>query len=232
MLPWETDPSMRDNELGAAFADVWCAIPKVLFSRTLDSVQGNARLAEASAAYPTITHVDPVALAATVGGSVVALAGVGATAWGIKQQRESAKELETSRQTHERLLASGARLFEKRSTVYEQMVRRVADWLEEVVATDPPLKMGDPPLPEPPSPDEQRALNAKLRTFGSKDVADAYDEFVKSMLEFYVFAEALRTLSEVQAANVPWSELEAMRNKVRADLATIERLVSDELASL
>jgi hypothetical protein len=27
-LPWETDPSMRDNELGAAFADVWCAIPK------------------------------------------------------------------------------------------------------------------------------------------------------------------------------------------------------------
>src|SRR5919108_90927 len=42
MLPWETDPSMRDNELGAAFADVWCAIPKVVFSRTLDSVQGNA----------------------------------------------------------------------------------------------------------------------------------------------------------------------------------------------
>src|SRR5438270_8123157 len=47
MLVWETDPSLRDNELGAAFADVWCAIPKVVFSRTLDSVQGNARLAEA-----------------------------------------------------------------------------------------------------------------------------------------------------------------------------------------
>jgi VIT1/CCC1 family predicted Fe2+/Mn2+ transporter len=50
MLVWETDPSMRDNELGAAFADVWCAIPKVVFSRTLGSVQGNARLAEASVA--------------------------------------------------------------------------------------------------------------------------------------------------------------------------------------
>src|ERR1700730_12634331 len=47
---YETDPSMRDNELGAAFADVWCAIPNVVFSRTLDSVQGNARLAEASVA--------------------------------------------------------------------------------------------------------------------------------------------------------------------------------------
>jgi dihydrofolate reductase len=48
MLPWETDPSMRDNELGAAFADVWGAIPKVVFSRTLGRVQGNARLAGAS----------------------------------------------------------------------------------------------------------------------------------------------------------------------------------------
>ena len=50
MLVWETDPSLRENELGAAFADVWCAIPKVVFSRTLDRVQGNARLAEAPVA--------------------------------------------------------------------------------------------------------------------------------------------------------------------------------------
>jgi dihydrofolate reductase len=50
MLVWETDPSLRDDEAGAEFADVWCAIPKVVFSRTLDSVQGNARLAEASLA--------------------------------------------------------------------------------------------------------------------------------------------------------------------------------------
>ena len=50
MLVWETDPSLREDELGAAFADVWRALPKVVFSRTLDSVQGNARLAEASVA--------------------------------------------------------------------------------------------------------------------------------------------------------------------------------------
>ena len=50
MLVWDTDPSLRDSELHTAFADVWSAIPKVVFSRTLDSVQGNARLAEASLA--------------------------------------------------------------------------------------------------------------------------------------------------------------------------------------
>jgi dihydrofolate reductase len=45
MLPWETDPSWRATEAGSAFADAWCAIPKVVFSRTLHGVQGNARLA-------------------------------------------------------------------------------------------------------------------------------------------------------------------------------------------
>ena len=58
MLVWETDPSMRDNELRAAFADVWCAIPKVVFSRTLDSVQGNARLAQTSLAEEIAAALD------------------------------------------------------------------------------------------------------------------------------------------------------------------------------
>jgi dihydrofolate reductase len=46
MLPWETDPSMRSDELMTEFADVWSAIPKVVFSHSLTSVEGNARLAE------------------------------------------------------------------------------------------------------------------------------------------------------------------------------------------
>jgi dihydrofolate reductase len=50
MLVWETDPALRENEAGAEFADIWCALPKVVFSRTLDRVDGNARLAEASVA--------------------------------------------------------------------------------------------------------------------------------------------------------------------------------------
>src|SRR6478672_6687388 len=50
MLVWETDPTLRDTEARVAFADVWCALPKVVFSRTLASVQGNARLAKAPVA--------------------------------------------------------------------------------------------------------------------------------------------------------------------------------------
>jgi dihydrofolate reductase len=50
MVVWETDPSLREDELGAEFADLWCAIPKVVFSRTLERVEGNARLARAALA--------------------------------------------------------------------------------------------------------------------------------------------------------------------------------------
>lgn len=50
MLPWETDPAMRSTPLQAEFADVWAALPKTVFSRTLTHVGGRARLATGSVA--------------------------------------------------------------------------------------------------------------------------------------------------------------------------------------
>ncbi len=47
MLVWDTDPALRADEPGAAFADAWCPLPKVVFSHMLERVEGNARLAEA-----------------------------------------------------------------------------------------------------------------------------------------------------------------------------------------
>ena len=72
MLVWETDPSMRESELDAAFADAWCAIPKVVFSRTLDSVQGNARLAEASLAVEAAAALDATDKDVGIGGAGLA----------------------------------------------------------------------------------------------------------------------------------------------------------------
>src|SRR5215218_3900375 len=69
MLVWETDPSLRDTELGAGFADVWCALPKVVVSRTLDSVQGNARLAEASVAEEVVAALDATEKDVSIGGA-------------------------------------------------------------------------------------------------------------------------------------------------------------------
>jgi dihydrofolate reductase len=76
MLPWETDPSLRGTELGAAFADVWCALPKVVFSRTLDSVQGNARLAGAPVAEEAAAALEAAGQDVSIGGAALAAAAI------------------------------------------------------------------------------------------------------------------------------------------------------------
>ena len=76
MLVWETDPSLREDELGAAFADVWCALPKVVFSRTLDSVQGNARLAEGSVAEEVAAALEATEKDVEIGGAGLAAAAI------------------------------------------------------------------------------------------------------------------------------------------------------------
>jgi dihydrofolate reductase len=76
MLVWETDPSLREDELGAAFADVWCAIPKTVFSRTLESVRGNARLAEASVAEEIAWALEATDKDVEIGGAGLAAAAI------------------------------------------------------------------------------------------------------------------------------------------------------------
>jgi dihydrofolate reductase len=76
MLPWETDPSLREGEFRAEFAEVWCALPKVVFSRTLDSVEGNARLAEASLTEEVATALDATERDVAIGGAGLAAAAI------------------------------------------------------------------------------------------------------------------------------------------------------------
>ena len=76
MLPWETDPSMRDTAPEAEFADIWSALPKVVFSRTLDSVRGNARLAGASLAEEAAAALDATDKDVGIGGAGLAAAAI------------------------------------------------------------------------------------------------------------------------------------------------------------
>ena len=74
MLVWETDPSLRADDASSAFADVWTAIPKVVFSRTLDRVEGNARLAEGSLAKEVAAALVATDKDVSIGGADLAAA--------------------------------------------------------------------------------------------------------------------------------------------------------------
>ena len=58
----------------AAFADVWCAIPKVVFSRSLDRVPGRRRLTGASLAEETAAALDATDKDVLIGGAGLAAA--------------------------------------------------------------------------------------------------------------------------------------------------------------
>lgn len=75
MSVWETDPSMGRTEPYTTFAHVWSALPKVVFSHTLGTVRGNARLATAS-----VDEEIAAALAATDRPVEIGGAGLAATA--------------------------------------------------------------------------------------------------------------------------------------------------------
>jgi dihydrofolate reductase len=76
MVAWETDPSLRDNEDTTAFADAWSALPKVVFSRTLESVQGNARLAQAPLAEEVAAALEATDKDVEIGGAGLASAAI------------------------------------------------------------------------------------------------------------------------------------------------------------
>jgi dihydrofolate reductase len=77
MLVWETDPAMRETELDAAFADIWVELPKVVFSRTLSAVQGNARLARGSLADEIRATLAATDKDVEIGGATLAAEAIG-----------------------------------------------------------------------------------------------------------------------------------------------------------
>jgi hypothetical protein len=174
-----------------------------------------------------------VALAATIGGSIVALAGVAVGAWTTSVQRRQAVELAEAQHEHERKLAQGERLFERRASVYEAMIGNVHALMEHVEAREPLTSSGEPSLPPKPSIAEQRAMQSKLRTIGSAAVADALDRLAKAARNFFVLASTVGTIRD-QGGKFE-GEIEQMlkaREEARAATLDLERLVSEELSSL
>lgn len=78
MQVWETDPSLRGTPDEAEFAEIWCALPKVVFSRTLNRVDGsNARLAEGSVAEEVRLALESTDKPVGIGGPTLAAEAIG-----------------------------------------------------------------------------------------------------------------------------------------------------------
>jgi dihydrofolate reductase len=76
MLVWETAEQTMSGEAELEFARIWRPIPKVVFSRTLDSVAGNARLATGDIAAEVAGRRDQPGEVVAIGGAGLAAAAI------------------------------------------------------------------------------------------------------------------------------------------------------------
>jgi hypothetical protein len=117
------------------------------------------------------------------------------------------------------------------------MLAFLSIWTERVEATERFMTLkGEPEPPEPPKLDEWRAMQVRLRTYGSASVADAYKLYTEAVGVFFDRARKMRALldhgEDANEAMAAHEELEEARLGVRKALTALERLVSDELAAL
>jgi hypothetical protein len=178
--------------------------------------------------------VDSVALAATIGGAFVGVAGIASNVALARIRSKQDLQLAERQQVHERELARGQRLYERRAPVYESMMKVVQPLMEHVEARSPMMTVGPQvQLPPEPSIDEQRALQVQPRTHGSVAIGDAFQDFFRKVREFLWRASTYETLREQRApfgdAGV---EMETARAQARDAADTLARLVADELSSL
>jgi hypothetical protein len=178
--------------------------------------------------------VNAVAIVATIGGAVVGVAGIVGNCYIAWLGRRQALELAEKSHSHERDLARGDRLYARRAPVYEEMIASVHGLMEHVELTEPiVVYSGDPEPPPRPALEDQRAMQAKLRTHGSRAVADALDEFLKDVRTFEIQVRTFRIVRDQQndITDVV-TKMNDARERAREAMRSIERLVSSELESL
>jgi hypothetical protein len=179
--------------------------------------------------------VDTVALAATIGSATIGTVTVIANVALAKIRSGQEVELAEKQHEHERELARGDRLYARRAPVYESMMKIVQPTMEHVERRNPIWSStSDPPLPPEPSIEDQRAVQIELRTHGSKEVGDAFHDFVQKVHRFQIEAsnfESIERRGQGQQVTDARMQMDAARDEARAAADNLARLISDELAS-
>jgi hypothetical protein len=182
-----------------------------------------------------MSATEVVAIVGAISTPLVAVAGYGFAEWRSRGDRHAAHRLAEEAHGHERELARGARLYERRAPVYESMIKVVQPTMEHVEARNPVISFSNQPqLPPEPSVDDQRELQIQLRTHGSKEIGDAFQDLVQRVRSFMLNASTYETIRDQGGRDdlaASGTRMHDAREKAREAADKLARLVSDELAS-
>jgi hypothetical protein len=139
---------------------------------------------------------DAAILAATIGSSAVALAGVGTAAWAAKQERAARGELAKSEHAYARERAHEDRVWTSRRTAYEELLGFAH---RNMLAVDRTLPPGEPwgEVPGMLADEVYTTLQARVTILGTKETHEALKAFNDSVKEFFGTANRFRSREEM-----------------------------------
>ena len=115
-------------------------------------------------------------------------------------------------------------------------MRIVQPTMEHVGARNPLVRLGPPPpLPPEPTIDDQRAVQIELRTHGSKETGDAFQDWATKVRNFLFEATHFETICEQGGRGEELRDarghMDTARGEANEAADNLARLVSDELAA-
>lgn len=178
--------------------------------------------------------MNAIAFAATIGGTVVAVAGVWFGWLQSKGERHQAVVLAGKQHEHERKMARGERLFDARAVAYQELLRMLYRAMTTIDRTEPIITTTPPPVPPPrPTDEEWDEMMAKVAVFGSQELVEAFEHFVSKANGFHVWAATFKAIKNQQADIADTAEqMNKHRQEARDALKAIERLMREELSGL
>lgn len=158
------------------------------------------------------------------------MAGIVFAWWGNEDQRRHAELLAREQHEHERRLARGERLFDRRAEAYEGLLRQLQRALLTVDRTHP-IVGPKPPPPDPPTDEEWGAMLARVAVLGSEELMDAFELFVSKVNQFHIYASTYTRVRD-QGASIgdTTKQMERFRVEARQALTATEKRMREELA--
>jgi hypothetical protein len=172
---------------------------------------------------------DAAILAATIGSSAVALAGVGTAAWAAKQERAARGELAKSEHAYARERAHEDRVWTSRRTAYEELLGFAH---RNMLAVDRTLPPGEPwgEVPGMLADEVYTTLQARVTLLGTEETLEALKTFNDSVREFFGTANRFRSREEM--GQVDAERVDGLRESVKQSLRVLGGCARDDLTKL
>jgi hypothetical protein len=172
---------------------------------------------------------DAATLAATIGTSAVALAGIGMAAWAANQERAARRELARSEHAYERERAHEERLWESRRTAYKELLGFAH---RNMLAVDRTLPPGEPwgEVPGMLADEVYTTLQARVTIFGTEETLEALRAFNDSVKEFFGAANRFPSREDIGQADVV--QVDGLGESVKQSLLDLGDCARDDLTKL